>query len=451
MKKMNNSFLFPYDSIPGVLIYDEKDLELERFISYFVSSSKSKKDIIKILEVFETNQDNILLRQELFCELTTRSSIFHKLCESLSNIQKLQSEYYEKKIIFLKYKTDLTYSQEFFGSLFKDLCLLVSLLIDEYCNMYHFLQRTNSKVLQNLFNQIKSKVENPAFIELRKFCVELSYEKFTSFIIKLNDQFRIISVEALLTEKSNSYSLPKNDDLYWKLAIYSKITLTQYLTNILDQLLIFDHYIKEMDFIKFVYQYYQILSQNNLLFCYPSISKEIYYYQVMLYDNLQLFTENKMKYNKINLKENTYGLICFDNTNSYRRQLLRTLAINQILAQSGMPLLANKANMNVKSCLIIQLSSSEHHKQIGGRFEYDCYKIANYLKEIRLNTLLILNEVFESTDEINATKALITILDYLTYKDVKWIIGTRLGLLVDQININTKGYCNIEFINGIGE
>ena len=56
--------------------------------------------------------------------------------------------------------------------------------------------------------------------------LELGYEKFTSFIIKLNDQFRIISVEALLTEKSNSYSLPKNDDLYWKLAIYSKITLT---------------------------------------------------------------------------------------------------------------------------------------------------------------------------------------------------------------------------------
>lgn len=99
---MNNSFLFPYDSIPGVLIYDEKDLELERFISYFVSSSKSKKDIIKILEVFETNQDNILLRQELFCELTTRSSIFHKLCESLSNIQKLQSEYYEKKNYLFK-------------------------------------------------------------------------------------------------------------------------------------------------------------------------------------------------------------------------------------------------------------------------------------------------------------------------------------------------------------
>ena len=50
---MNNSFLFPYDSIPGVLIYDEKDLELERFISCFVSSSKSKKDIIKILEVLK--------------------------------------------------------------------------------------------------------------------------------------------------------------------------------------------------------------------------------------------------------------------------------------------------------------------------------------------------------------------------------------------------------------
>lgn len=139
--------------------------------------------------------------------------------------------------------------------------------------------------------------------------------------------------------------------------------------------------------------------------------------------------------NDVMLSGETEGIIVKGRTDSGKTVFLRSVGTAQLLAQCGMPLPCASAEISVKRGVFTHFSSAEEEFVSGdtaGRFEGEARAVARLLSLAEPNSLVLLNETFQSTSYDEGAAAIYNVLRALGRIGVKFVFVTHLTKLYDM-------------------
>lgn len=123
------------------------------------------------------------------------------------------------------------------------------------------------------------------------------------------------------------------------------------------------------------------------------------------------------------------GLLIFGGNGSGKTVFLRSLATMQVLGQAGLPVPCTHAKIFPYKTIHTQFSEGEKMFTQGndaGRFEQEVSEISDMVKNMTDDSLIILNETFQTTAYEEGAKGLFDILKYFSSKNVMWILVSHL-------------------------
>ena len=157
-----------------------------------------------------------------------------------------------------------------------------------------------------------------------------------------------------------------------------------------------------------------------------------------LYDMLLVFRDQSHKKvvpNTISVDDKKEGILIFGSNGSGKTVFLRSLACMQVLGQAGFPVPCKRCSIFPYKSIHTQFSEGEKMFTQGndaGRFEQEVSEIKEMVDSLTENSLIILNETFQTTAYDEGATGLYGILKYFTKKDVVWILVSHLTQLKDH-------------------
>lgn len=127
------------------------------------------------------------------------------------------------------------------------------------------------------------------------------------------------------------------------------------------------------------------------------------------------------------------GILITGENNSGKTVYLRSVGMAQLLFQAGLPVPCESARMRIFSAVYTCYAAAEKEFVSGndaGRFEQEVRVLSQLAERIQPNSLLLLNEVFQTTAYSEGAEGLYHILNYFTRHGVNFIAVTHLKELV---------------------
>ena len=127
------------------------------------------------------------------------------------------------------------------------------------------------------------------------------------------------------------------------------------------------------------------------------------------------------------------GILITGENNSGKTVYLRSVGMAQLLFQAGLPVPCESAKMRISSAVYTCYAAAEKEFVSGndaGRFEQEVRDFSRLAEKIQPNSLLLLNEVFQTTAYSEGAEGLYHILNYFTRHGVVFIAVTHLKELV---------------------
>lgn len=184
---------------------------------------------------------------------------------------------------------------------------------------------------------------------------------------------------------------------------------------------------QELDFYFAARAYVRFLQEKGIPYSYPIVGEHSTFEDMR---DLRLLTEGVR-----DVVPNTYspdvtdGALLFGDNGNGKTVFLRSIMSCQILAQSGLPIPARQGTVKLYVTLQTQFAESEEpsaaNRQMG-RFEQEVQELHTIIESMPEDSLLILNEIFQTTAYAEGAAGLYYILCYLTEKRVDWIAVTHL-------------------------
>ncbi len=168
---------------------------------------------------------------------------------------------------------------------------------------------------------------------------------------------------------------------------------------------------------------------------FPNISDAKGFDYEELYDMLLVFRDQSHKKvvpNTISVDGEKEGILIFGSNGSGKTVFLRSLACMQVLGQAGFPVPCGRCSIFPYKSIHTQFSEGEKMFTQGndaGRFEQEVSEIKEMVDSLTENSLIILNETFQTTAYDEGAKGLYGILKYFTKKNVVWILVSHLTQL----------------------
>ena len=194
---------------------------------------------------------------------------------------------------------------------------------------------------------------------------------------------------------------------------------------------------KQLEFYGVGLKYISRLKHYGAPLCFPVITDKKGFDYVELYDMLLVMSNQSIKKvvpNTISVDSLKEGILIFGGNGSGKTVFLRSLGCMQVLAQGGLPVPAERSRVYPYSTIHTQFSEGEKMFVKGndaGRFEQEVSEISEMVDRISDNSLIILNETFQTTAYDEGAKGLYHILKYFTGKNVMWILVSHLTQLKD--------------------
>lgn len=127
------------------------------------------------------------------------------------------------------------------------------------------------------------------------------------------------------------------------------------------------------------------------------------------------------------------GILITGENNSGKTVYLRSVGMAQLLFQAGLPVPCESARMRILSAVHTCYAAAEKEFVSGndaGRFEQEVRVLSQLAERIQPNSLLLLNEVFQTTAYSEGAEGLYHILNYFMRHGVNFIAVTHLKELV---------------------
>ncbi len=136
--------------------------------------------------------------------------------------------------------------------------------------------------------------------------------------------------------------------------------------------------------------------------------------------------------NDFRLSNEVKGMLITGKNSSGKTVYLRAAAMALIFTAAGLPIPAKAAEIALPEEILLQMASAErayHGGDITGRFEEEVIDIKQIADGAAPGALVVLNEVFQTTDYTEGAEGLYYILELLNRKGAKWVLVTHLKRL----------------------
>ena len=236
-----------------------------------------------------------------------------------------------------------------------------------------------------------------------------------------------------------------NDDLYESLSVSALSDLSELFGKISEQ--IFEKYgliSRELVFYDVALKYINVLSSMKVPICYPTFSKDQQINVKNLYDLYLLISRSRPAEvipNDLMLEQDFEGLLVFGNSGSGKTVYLRSIGTMQVLAQAGLPIPCERAEIPLFSQLATQFSEAEKEFCEGnnaGRFEQEVRDLAEMVDTLKEGALVFLNETFQSTAYAEGAEGLYHLLKHFSALNIRWILVSHLHQLISIFNEHDK-------------
>jgi len=433
----------------------------------FIVQSKN----LPLIEKFLTNDaKTIRTRQEIFTEITENDYLMDFFEKLNSNIT-LMNEYSQK----VRYFPEKANNESLYYS-FREFLIF----IDTIELIFKNLGNTKSYNLIALYNRAKS-VRNSVWYSNAKAYIsniDANLRNIKSVLIGINLNSQLSPFEAgivSISDKpfvSNSlfdklFSSRTEDNKYiciapleikensqgqlfkgLNMSIYSalndivggslrkirKILEIEFIGN---SDFLFDIY-EEIKFIDICIKYISRVQKSGLNLCLPDISAE---HKIEGLYNLELVYSEKSKTiisNDVFFDHNGKIHILSGANSGGKSVYLRSVGVAQILFQLGIPIPAKSAKMKIYNS-IFSCFRNKIKDVMGGSFENECRSIAEIIKNISKDSLILFDEVFSTTNSYDAYLIAKKMLEYIAKSGCFMIYVTHIHELIN----------NIDYINSI--
>ncbi len=447
-------------------------LSLDRSFSHICADVKKRERFLSVVSDLTNDKNEILYRQAVVKDFENNPALLEQLASLSARFEELRIT--QKTAGRDEYRLNATGTAS--SATAKNilqaqaLCLKRALLFIKAYGELLEKYELKSHGLKSLYSSCKEMYESPDFIKLITFCSK--YENFSAggywdFKFAMNDEGRIESYELIdhryihVTDpelKKKGFSLfkkaeetaypcqrlsPDKDGLYERLAISALSDLSGAFAKISEQ--IFEKYGligRELIFYDVSLKYIQALSGKEVPVRYPTFTEDQSIKVRNLYDLYLLMskpTPSAVIPNDFMLGKDNGGLLVFGNNGSGKTVYLRSIGTMQILAQAGLPIPCESAEITLFSQLATQFSEAEKEFCEGndaGRFEQEVRELAAMVDTLKEGSLVFLNETFQSTAYAEGAEGLYHLLKHFSALNIRWILVSHLRQLEEMFENN---------------
>ena len=446
-------------------------LSLDRSFAHICADVKKREYFLSVVSNLTNDKNEILYRQAVVKDFENNPALLEQLISLSTRFEELRiTQKTAGKDEFRLNATGTASSATAKNILqAQALCLKRALLFIKAYGELLEKYELKSHGLKSLYSSCKEIYECPDFTKLITFCSK--YENFSEggywdFKFAMNDEGRIESYELIdhryihVTDpelKKKGFSLFKkaeetaypcqrvsatNDGLYEQLAASALSELSGAFAKISEQ--VFEKYGgvgQELVFYEVALKYINALSEKKVQICYPTFSEDNSVKVKNLYDLYLLMT----KANPSDVVPNDFslgqdgGLLVFGGNGSGKTVYLRSIGTMQILAQAGLPVPCESAEITLFSQLATQFSEAEKEFCEGndaGRFEQEVRELAAMVDTLEAGALVFLNETFQSTSYAEGAEGLYHLLKHFSALNIRWILVSHLRRLEEMFDNN---------------
>ena len=427
----------------------------------FTAICQSKSECQYFLETLSNpllSQKDILFRQQIIADFLHSPTFFEELKISLNQFTKLKQD-------FKNLKKEIHARNFVIGSAMggsresvRDCSRLLKKVLHYTKDFSQLLGKypTSSKGLASILNYTISLVQKEDFGRLLARLEETektSLETNTIFSICLDKNGRI--ADCHLTDSQNLSSqiqkekkrflprkesalnssylrldIPPYSDCQTKLSAHPYLEMENLLLSliagVLDTLGEID---KEMMFYSVTVEYVRWLARKKISFVFPTVGENT---QFIGMTDVYLATTNQtdtIVTNDFYMSKDKKGSIIFGDNGNGKTVFLRSVSVCQILAQAGGPIPAKQGEIALFTTLKTQFAESENtiaSNEKMGRFEQEVSELKHLIDTSHSGSLLLLNEVYQTTAYSEGAIGLYHILNYLSAKNIAWILVSHL-------------------------
>lgn len=446
-----NSFLHPFEKNNGQIHNSIIDLHIDEVVDGVIASSDKRRFITEILSEFEQNEENLLYRQEIIKDFLSYRYLYEDIEDSFRKAYDLGTEYKalkKEQITTNKYfSTFDVKNYNVSGIILLKYANIIISILDLYRDFERVLRKYDfkSRGLKEFKDHILFVFNNKGSDELYALMQKLikGHGEDYDFRVTSNEKFNVLDVSFL-----DSYNMPKPDrhrikkglpsnhidinqktmfELEYMISVSSS-KVVDVLTSIFEELYaVFSETSKELPFFEFALRYNDYMKQLNIGVCFPTFNHE----KTIIHDladpylaikgYLEAHRPISVTPNDLYLDINDGGVLVLGENNTGKTVYTRSIGINQVFAQAGLFVCAKSADIKLQSQVITCYASKESHEFDGGRFETEVRALKFILDEADTDSMIIINEIFQSTREAEGTDALFNVLEYLTFNKMCWI------------------------------
>ena len=447
-------------------------LSLDRSFSHICADVKKREYFLSVVSDLTNDQNEILYRQAIIKDFENNPTLLEQLISLSTRFEELRitqktagrDEYHLNATGTASSATAKNILQA------QALCLKRALLFIKAYGELLEKYDLKSEGLRKLYSSCQEMYESPDFTKLITFCSK--YENFSAggywdFKFAMNDEGRIESYELIdhryihVTDselKKKGFSLfkkavgtaypcqrfvPTIDGWYERLGISALSDLSGIFGKLSEQ--IFEKYgpiDRELIFYDVALKYVQTLKEKNVPVCYPTFTADQSIHVKKLYDLYLLMSSpnpSDVIPNDFMLGKDNGGLLVFGNNGSGKTVYLRSIGTMQLLAQAGLPIPCESAEITLFSQIATQFSEAEKEFCEGndaGRFEQEVRELAVMVDTLKEGSLVFLNETFQSTAYAEGAEGLYHLLKHFSAFNIRWILVSHLRQIEEKFEPN---------------
>ena len=431
------------------------DLQIDDIVrNVFVDVSKQKK-MLDIFINLSNDKETILYRQSILRDFMYNRNLYYQIMKLASDLDKCFQDYNSLVSSRLKVKSKSEISLTDSQMSLKDYAISLEVLMKIYdrLNEIFINYGPSSKGLKDIQTKVYNRVKAKEYQELKNTLKEIQGTAFGfNYSVHLDDKLFPQDIKYILCNgkyTGEKFTLFKKKEESGKVDVIDKVTVDfksigleafNRVVVILEDIFesMYDdiaNLSKEFIFFEFGVTVYDMLGERRIDCVFPSIDDHTEYKNTRdVFLAMKYAKEGysgKIYGNDITITNDKSTLVVGAN-NTGKTVFLRTIGINQIFAQSGLFVPADFASVEIKDDLATIFSGEEKDTDVGGRFEKEVIDIKEIIDVVNSKSLVIINEIFQSTFANDGKNALFDILNYFTEINVSWICVTHLTGILDM-------------------